>query len=163
MDSREEPSMSTPIWFLWVQTGASVAIFLTFLVYLRLLAAMKKGTGAQNAIFLIQVLQRSDTREARRRLLELEKSPYGEWSNEDKAFASDAINPYEIAGILIRQKLVEEDLIVRNWRVSILKSFNAAGPLIHEARTAWDPRYWKNFEWLAGKAAQMRLEDPLGG
>jgi hypothetical protein len=144
----------TPTWFLVVQTIVSVAIVLTFIVYFLQLRAMRHATKSQTTFMLIQYLQSPAIRDARRVLIkELSAKPYKDWVDAEKDMAETAINPYEVAGILVANRLVLEDVIVDNWSPTIAKCHEATQLLIAEARTSSRPNAWQNFDDLARRSS----------
>lgn len=111
---------------------------------------------AQNLIALINHLQREDVREARRIVLEslVEKS-YQTWSDDDTNHASLVCASYDVAGILVRNGLVSQEIVVENYGRSIKECFKICRPLIEDYRgetsSALKTQYWNDFEWLYKK------------
>ena len=54
------------------------------------------------------------------------------------------------------QKLIEKDLVVNEWRDSIIKCWEAAKPMIEEYRKKRGKDFWDDFEKLYKEA--MKIE-----
>src|ERR1700688_3982303 len=54
---------------------------------------------------ILKYLQTPEVRAARRHVFSAENKPYCEWSEDDKWKASTVCSSYDVAGLLLRQKL----------------------------------------------------------
>ena len=117
---------------------------------------------AQNFISLIDHLQREDVRKARALVLgELATTDYKSWTIDQKRTASLVPSSYEVAGILVRNRLVIEEAFIGSYGPSIIRCYEVCLPLLQEYRqqmsTGTRYTYMENFEWLyrVAKAAPM--------
>lgn len=132
----------------WILAGTGIAIWLTLIVYYFLLRATQKATQSQNLLTLINFLQSSELPEDRKILINNFKT-LPDWTPVEKSSAENVCNAYDIAGILIKHKIVPVDIIGENWGASIEMCYEKAFPLIKEVREEQGIKRWKNFEWLA--------------
>jgi hypothetical protein len=135
-------------WSLVVQALIGFFIITTFIVYLFMLIAMRKGATGQNILSVISFLQAPYAREARawvRKLLR--EKPYNEWTDEDKKQASLACSTYDVLSLLIQQMLVPAKPFTSRWGGSIVDCYTICKPYIAEMQKPEKagPTYWSDF------------------
>lgn len=147
----------------WAQIVATVAIVLTFLVYWRQLVAMQSQVAAardssrtQNLISLIDYIHRPEHRQARQVLTNLAAKSLDSWTTQERLDAERACSAWDAVALVLRNTSIPQakEMIVGNWRYSILSCYSAAQELMRELHTQRDPEFWDDFEWLA-MAAQL--------
>lgn len=68
-----------------------------------------------------QFLQREEIRKARGALIHICKDNFQKWTTEEREEAEKACAAYDLTGIMASQKLIDRDLVAREWRNSIIK------------------------------------------
>lgn len=142
----------------WAQVFATLFVGGTLIVAFLGLRSARQSAKAQSLIGLIDFLQEEDRREARDIVRNtLRKRPYEDWDVGQRAAASNVCATYDIAGILIRYKVVDLKPIAENWGVSIEDTFEILKAHIEEMRKPEHsgPKYWDDFEWLYHKSSQQ--------
>lgn len=134
--------------------GTLIVYGLILLVMQKQLTAMRQADLNQNTLALMQFLQAPELARARGVLIELSKTqkPLKHWSEDERESAERACAAYDLAGILIREGLVPESIIVKNWGNSIQKCHAAAAELLAELRASRGDEYWDDFDWLTDRA-----------
>jgi hypothetical protein len=138
-----------------VQTIIGIAIISTFIVYYCQLMAMRNASKGQNTISIINILQDSEVRKARKIVIkDLSTKEYATWTDEEKDSASIVCSNYDILSILIaKQGFVENKLFLDNWGPSIIKCYNILKCHIEEMQKPQNSgsNYWNDFKLLYGK------------
>ena len=148
MDWNTISAISTAFMALVILITAIFAV-----LQLREISRSRKVTAFMN---LSQFLQREEIREARRILIGTSGKNFGDWSKEEIEAAEKACSTYDVAGIMVSKKLIERDLVVNEWRDSIIKCWEAAKPMIEEYRKKRGKDFWDDFEKLYKEA--MKIE-----
>ena len=140
----------------WIQIASTVLIAFTFLVYVFQLRAMRSASTAQNILAVLNYLQDSEVREARRIVFtELNEKPLASWTADDKRVASLVYGTYDMAGILIHRGLVPKDLFVSNWGASIVRCYKVLEPFLAELHAiAPGTKYGEHMKWLRDEAVR---------
>jgi hypothetical protein len=115
--------------------------------------AVHKALVAQNFMGLIQFLEDSKIREARKVVLNKlagQQDPPSDELERDAAFLVCAT--YDVAGILVRHDIIPAPPFVTNWGPSIIKCHDALKPFIDSL----GPERWDDFSWLREQAAAHR-------
>jgi len=124
------------------------------------IAATQEATRVQSALALIDFLQSTTVRDARRHVREvLSKKDLSGWTEADKRIASDVCANYDVAASLLRAKLAPTNLIIANWGPSIKHCHEVLAPYVLEVRNkpGGHPEYWSNFDWLRNQIAPSKL------
>ena len=135
----------------WVQVIATLFIAFTFVIYYLQLRAMRAASSAQNILSVITYLQEPTVREARRVVrMELKSKPLSEWTDGDKRAASLVQSTYDIAGILIKSRLVPKEVFTENWGGSITDCHAVLAPYLDALRSesSGATPYGAHFVWL---------------
>jgi len=148
MDWNMISAISTAFMALVILITAIFAV-----LQLREISRSRKVTAFMN---LSQFLQREEIREARRILIGTSGKNFEDWSKEEIEAAEKACSTYDVAGIMVSKKLIEKDLVVNEWRDSIIKCWEAAKPMIEEYRKKRGKDFWDDFEKLYKEA--MKIE-----
>ena len=102
---------------------------------------------------MVDRLQDEQIRAARGRVFELQGKPLEQWTPDDIAMAERVCYSYDVAGIMVRYKVLPKQLIVDNWEASLRTLWTICRPLAEKYRNERDaPNFWDNFEWLASEA-----------
>ncbi len=147
----------------WVMFGAvstvSMALVILITAILAVLQLREVSRSRKVTAFtdISQFLQREEIREARRTLFEISGRNFKDWSKEEIEAAEKACHTYDVAGIMVFKKLIEKDLIVNEWRYSIIKCWEVAKPMIIEYRKERGKDYWDDFEWLYERAKGIKI------
>lgn len=153
---------------LFIQGAVGVAVVATFFVYLRQLRAMQsqltatqESSVAQNTLAVVHFLQAEDVRAARtivRR--QLRSKPMDGWNEQEREAASRVCATYDVAALLLREKLVPPQPFVENWGASIADCHQILLPFIQKMQEATHsgPSYWNNFGWLNAQVAAKGSE-----
>ena len=148
MDWNMISAISTAFMALVILITAIFAV-----LQLREISRSRKVTAFMN---LSQFLQREEIRRARRILIGTSGKSFEDWSEEEIEAAERACSTYDVAGIMVSKKLIEKDLVVNEWRDSIIKCWEAAKPMIEEYRKKRGKDFWDDFEKLYKEA--MKIE-----
>ena len=120
--------------------------------------ALRVASSAQNLMSLIRFVQDPKTREARAVVLgNLEGKPESKCDDKEKAAAFLVCSSYDVAGILIRHKLVPAPPFITNWGPSIVRCHEALKTFIDSVGA----ERWDDFAWLrqqAGSPPNLRGE-----
>jgi hypothetical protein len=153
---------------LIIQGAVGVAIVATLGVYFRQLRTMqcqltatRESSVAQNILAVVNFLQAEDVRAARtivRR--QLRSKPMNEWSEQEREAASRVCATYDVAAVLLREKLVPLGPFVENWGPSIADCHQILLPFIEKMQepTKSGPNYWDDFGWLYAQVAAQPNE-----
>lgn len=143
---------------LIVQGVTGSAIVGTFVVYyfqLRTmqgqLKALRDSSTAQNILEVVNFLQSNEVRDARTIVREqLRKKRMSEWSESERRAAARVCSTYDVAAILLREKLVPIEPFTGNWGPSIKDCYEVLLPYIQEMQSPEKsgPEYWNDFGWL---------------
>jgi len=146
---------------LWVVTlAAGVG---TVVIYYKQLKSMEASSKEQNLAWLIQYLQSTDVREAREFVLwDLKLRPVQDrWrSPVDKKKAATACAAYGVAGVYIKTKRIDPDLIIDNWGPSIKEVCEVCKPVIEERRRENGPKYWEALLEINELAKKAHIPPP---
>jgi len=121
---------------------------------LREISKSRRFTSFMN---LSQFLQRDETRKARGILIALSGKDFKDWSQEEIGQAEKACSTYDVAGIAVCKNLIEKDLVVDEWRDSLIKCWEAAKPLIMKYRKTRGKDFWNDFEELYEAAKKIEV------
>lgn len=165
----------TPLWFLIIQIITTVTLVATLGIFLAQLHTMngqlgtmqkqldvaRESTLAQNTLAVAQYLSQPEIRAGRRYIFrQLGDKPIASWTDEDRIEAERVCSSYDVTGLLVRARIVDRDVIVTNWGMTLSRLYLIAQPLIVDMRKlSGDPNYWHNFEWLATLARNRGSRD----
>ncbi len=84
---------------------------------------------------------------------------YKDWSKEEIEAAEKASHTYDVAGVMVFRKLIEKQLVVDEWRYSIIKCWEAAEPMIKGYQKERGKDFWHNFEKLYEEAKKIKIAE----
>ena len=114
--------------------------------------AVRIASAAQNLIDLIEFVEDPKTRAARRIVIEhLTEKPELNCGDKEREAAFWVCATYDVAGILIRNKLVPASPFLMNWGVSIVKCHKALEAFINSL----GPERWDDFTWLRNEVESL--------
>ncbi len=138
-----------------ISTASMTLIILATAIFAVLqLREIKRSRKVTAFVSLSQFLQEEATRKARGILIDASGEKFNDWSKEEIEAAEKACSTYDVAGIMLSKKLIEKDLLME-WRDSIIKSWEAAEPMIIEYRKSRGKDYWDDFEKLYRTAKKI--------
>jgi len=113
---------------------------------------------------LYKYLQQEYVREARGTLIKLgkKKREYKDWKYYEEKDAEIACHTYDLAGIMVRKKLIEEDLVVNPRLYSITQCWDGAKKWIEEKLREKQKRgkdFWAGFEFLYNRATEIKEKE----
>jgi hypothetical protein len=123
-----------------VSTLAIVATLVFFIIQVRImnaqLAAMhlqlnvaRESTLAQNTLAVAQYLSQPEIRAGRRYMFrQLSDKPLASWTDDDRKEAERVCSSYDVTGLLVRAGIVDRDVIVNNWGMSLRRLYLIAQP-----------------------------------
>lgn len=147
-------------WYMfgaWSTAFMALAILITAIFAVLQLREASRSRKVAAFTDISQFLQREEIRKARRTLFEISEKNFKDWSIEEREEAEKACHPYDLAGIMVSEKLIEEGLIVKKWRYSIIRCWEAAKPMIMEYRKDRGKDFWGDFEWLYERAKEIKI------
>lgn len=143
---------------LIIQLVVGIAIVATFGVYYRQLRTMqgqltatRDSSVAQNILAVVNFLQAEEVRSARTIVRkDLRSKSMESWDEGECQAASRVCSTYDVAAVLLREKLVPLGPFVENWGPSIKDCYQILLPYIRtmQAPTHSGPTYWNDFQWL---------------
>lgn len=147
--------------------GTFILIALTLYVYWRILqntlkqttamqqqvAAVTDGARGQNILAVINYIQQEQFRLARSVVISnLESKQLQDWTTEDKTAASKVCSSYDVMGILVQAKMIPEDIVFKEWGLSIIRTHKILSDFITSYRQNMGETYWDDFPRLALQA-----------
>ena len=129
----------------------------------------QSASRVQSILTLVDYLQRSDIRDARRVVLtELTGKPAPTWTEEQRGIASSVAASYDLVGTLLRTGVVDGHLILQSYGASIIRCHEACSPMVDAFREgmpdALARSYWDDFDWLSDQAqAVLGHSGPVSG
>jgi hypothetical protein len=152
----------TPTWFLTLQTVglfaqvvATIFVGYGLIVSRRQLKAMEKqvtvtGDTSKHQLYFELIKYLESYRHDRKTVFEAnetKRSPLG-WTVEEKAAAHRVCASFNLAGILVKNNLAPNELIIGAF-YSAMTTYRILEPLIIDVRESRGEQYWKYFDWLA--------------
>jgi hypothetical protein len=132
-------------------TGCVVLISLLVLGWQ--LREIQRATYAQSFFTAADRLQTESLRQAREAIFALSGTPYGDWTAEQKKLGEVVCHNYDVVGILVRNKMLPEEMIVDSWGDSLRRLWPILKPLVLEYRkTRSSPEFWDDFQFLSERA-----------
>jgi hypothetical protein len=123
------------------------------------LVSMQETSRAQSELALVNFIQESSVRDARRVVREsLSQKSIELWAEDEKECASKVTANYDVAGALIKSGVAPVELIATNWGPSIIHCYEVLEPWIeiHRNRPGAHSTYWSNFKWLYDEAIKSQ-------
>jgi hypothetical protein len=112
-----------------------------------------KSSVANIFAIVANFLQREDWVKARGFLINIDKD-YSVWTEEDKLICRQAIGSWDLAGILLKQEVLDYHIVTRNWNDSIIICFEKSKAYIEEQRKRGKRDSWEGLEWIYQKALE---------
>ena len=147
-------------WQILAALGAASTALVILITAILALLQLKEASRARKVAAFTDIsrfLQREEIRKARRTLFEIPEKSFKDWTIEEIEEAEKACHPYDLAGIMVSEKLIEENLIVHKWRYSIIRCWEAAEPMVNAYRKDRGNDFWGDFEWLYKKAKEIKI------
>ena len=152
----------------WMEFGA-LATAGTGILYLIILVVLvvqvrlqRRAVQAQMFASFFTRNQDKELSDARRALYDkagmTTENPEG-WGLDETRAAENVCNAFDITGILADLGYLDSGPVVKHWRGSLIRSWEAARPVI-DLRRQKTPDYWKPFEKLVKAARKMEKLDP---
>ena len=122
---------------------------------------IKKANKATAFRNYYEYMQREHVRKARGVLINLgkniHKKIFNNWSDEEIKKAEIVCYTYNLAGIMVVERLIDEDLVVKRGHDSIVKCWEAAKPMLEEYRVKQKRGndFWEDFDTLYDKAKEI--------
>ena len=119
------------------------------------LTTIMKANRLTAFLGLYKYLQQEYVRKARGTLFELSKNKFefDIWSKQDIKQAEIVCHTFDLAGVMLINRLIKEKLVINTWRRSIVKLWVVAYPMIdHYRKTRNAPNLWEGFELVYNKA-----------
>jgi len=143
-----------------ISTAFMALVILITAVFAALqLKQVSKSRKAETFMELSKYLQREEIREARRILIGISGKDYKDWSKEETEAAEKVSHTYDVAGVMVFRKLIEKELVVDEWRRSIIKCWKAAEPMIKGYQKERGKDFWHNFEKLYEEAKKIKIAE----
>jgi len=145
----------------WSMIGAistacmALVILITAIFAVLQLREITKSRKVAAFMTLSQFLQQDEVRKARRTLIGILGKEFEDWSKEEIEEAEKVCSTYDVAGIAVSKNLIEGDLVVNEWRDSLIKCWEAASPMIMEYRKKRGKDFWDDFEKLYEMAKKI--------
>lgn len=134
-----------------------IIIFLSVWILARQLREIQRATYAQSFYTAADRLQDEKLREARGVIFSLSDTPYKDWTTEQKRTGEIVCHNYDVVGILVRNQMLPEEIIVDSWGDSLRRLWSILSPLVEEYRTERQfPEFWDDFQYLAEKAIEFQ-------
>ena len=140
-------------WGTIAQVASTLFVGVMLVVFIVQVAIERKHVKAENILAVTSYLQTPETRKARAVVRgDLKSKRYISWTDEEKGAAATACTAYATAGFLVQREVVAIEIVVSNWRASILDCYAIARPLIKQRKEENGADYWQDFDWLYRKA-----------
>ena len=134
---------------------STVMITCTFILYLFMARETRKTVAADNMIKLLRYLHEIEFSQARMVVrYQLREKNYKDWTDLEKESVSKVCSSYDLAGFLIRARMINTKQFLKSWGKSICHCYSIMKPFIEDDQgpNLTDDRYWINFIWLHKKA-----------
>lgn len=115
------------------------------------LVESKRVADMETFFRTVDRLQEENVRKARGHIFQLsidEKKPYLDWTDQDKKTAEIACQNFDVVGMILRNGMVSQELILRSWHKTIKKSWLGTLPLVEDRRSKDGEKFWEDYEWL---------------
>jgi hypothetical protein len=141
-----------------IATAASTGIILvTVIVFYFQLIELKKSAVAEAFATIANILDNEKVRNARHALEKNSKENFADWTPQEKDDAETVCTNYDTVGIIVCHKMVDKEMVTREWRTSIIESFDHAWPMIKNYRIEKKcGDYWADFQWLCDEARSSK-------
>ena len=137
----------------------ALVIFFTAIFVAYQLKESKNSRNFAAFMSLIQLIQREDVRTARGILFKTsEEKKIEKWSENEIKEAEKACWTYDFLAMMIFADIIEKklsDFIVNSWQRQIIKTWEAAEPMIRKYQDERGKDFWEGFEKLYKKAKNI--------
>lgn len=136
---------------------ASIALVAAALVVWQVVE-MRKTTYASAFKAVYDMLQDESLRQDRRLVMRnLRTREFTSWSEEEVQRAERVCHSYDCVGIMCRNGFIPTDVVADSWGDSLRTCWNVLQPLVEKYRSDRNaPELWDEFQWLAGRAVELR-------
>lgn len=145
-----------------IATAATGFIFLLSVILLAWqIRELRLATYAQAYTTILELIQNEETRKARHTLYKTLENPDKQnkpenWTTQERDAAEKVCHSFNSVAIMVRKGMLSKKIIVENWNFALVRSWEAASPLVHLYRKQRSYNLlWHNFEWLAQEAKRM--------
>jgi hypothetical protein len=137
--------------------GAIGLLFTLSLYYLQLrtmgrqLAAMQRGTDAQQILSLLSFIESDEVRAALTVVYTiLHRKHFSKWTESELHAASRMCSIFATVGAIVRSDLVPVEPILEGWEPTLRRCFKILEPFLREMQKPENggPQYWIGFDWL---------------
>lgn len=140
-----------------VGAATGFIILVSVLVLAWQLREIQRATYAQSFFTAAYRLQDEKLREARGIVFSLKETPYKDWTTEQKKTGEIVCHNYDVVGILVRNKMLPEQMIVDSWGDSLRRLWPILRPLVEEYREQREsPEFWDDFQYLSERAVEFQ-------
>ncbi len=147
----------------WTAISAIATVFTGLIILISILVLawqlreIKRATYAQSFFTAANRLQDEKLREARGTVFSLKDTQYRDWTPENKKTGEIVCHNYDVVGILVRNKMLPEEMIVDSWGDSLRRLWPILEPLVEDYRKQRkSPEFWDDFQYLAEKAVELK-------
>lgn len=125
---------------------------------------MRKTTYASAFKAVYDMLQDESLRQDRRFVMRhLRVREFASWSDEHIQRAERVCHRYDCVDIMCRRGFIPPDVVADSWGDSLRTCWNVLQPLVEEYRADRNaPELWDDFQWLAGRAVEIRRPASAG-
>ena len=173
--------IADPTWLAWTQVLTSLLTAGTLLVYileLRVLRrqflyserqaqessllvqvqmrAARESSQGQNALNIVQYIERAEMLAARAAVDRLSGKPYERWSASDHDAADAVWRMWNVSALFEKSEVLPSGFLSNGYGGSILRHWRTLQPHIAELRRKWGEHRATEFEALAKKTLQDR-------
>ena len=140
--------------FNFTAISATVVLAAGLIIFYQL-REMRQGTVAHAFSTIASMLYDEKVRMARRTLIGNSESDFTKWTQKQIDDAEIAcVN--DVVGIMVRNKMIDVKMVIKEWRDSLIKSYEHAQPMITDYRKSNDNDFWDDFQWLYDRAKEIK-------
>lgn len=138
----------------WTALGAIATLayalitLVTGLFVIWQLLELRRATSAATFTTVLDRLQNPAIREARYRLLAIQKPRFEDWTEEEIQTASLVCQAFDSVGMMVTHRFIPRQIVVQEWSYNIVACWEAAQPMIEAERKIRGKEFWDDFENL---------------
>lgn len=117
-----------------------------------------RATNTRAFLDAAALLQKEELREARAHVFDLHRSNKSvtAWNTQDRKYAEQVCHNYDLIGMMVEYEMVKQYPLIRAWKTSIQKSWEATSELVHKRREKEkDDKFWQHFEMLYDRVEKL--------